>query len=270
MKDYNTYYQSKYSQLKKELGERFAIEVTQTLDSTIDPKETFLEKTQFEKNNIVKNYDPNLPGASDYILTKNLFKELIIKEFGTMKQVFPEEQVNGFAEQVIPDKRKLHQQKYEKGDKKSYQFDPMFMYKASTEDILDMIAKYYAYDDFLQVDFPKLLDDIKEIKQPNLILVKEAGIKFEEEVDRSKKSLHYPILTQAESVLLIKSLRAENLILSERYLNNTNLAKTAHYLMGFAAGPFRKKLSDPIDSYSKTQKRRLAEKLRGIVDLLEV
>jgi len=82
MKDYNTYYQSKYSQLKEELQQRFAIEVTQAPDSTIDLKMEFLEKVQFEKNNIVKNYDPNLPGASDYILTKNLFKELIIKEFG--------------------------------------------------------------------------------------------------------------------------------------------------------------------------------------------
>lgn len=269
MKDYNTYYHSKYIYFKKKLNKRFAYEVTRSPDSCIENKKVFIDKIFFEKNNIVKNYSPNIPGATDYILTKNYFKELIVKEFSTIKQAYPEDQVNGFVEQVIPDKRKLHQKKYETGDRKSYQFDPMFMYKASKEDILDMVAKYYAYDDFIHLDFPKLLNDIEAVKQTSFNIEKDSEIKFDEAVDRSKRNPNYPILTQAESVLLIKSLRAENLILSERYLNNTNLAKVAHYLTGFAVGPFRKKLSDPIASYSKLQKRKLAERFRRIIEVLE-
>jgi len=269
MKDYNTYYHSKYTKFKEELKKRFKVEVTHATDPNKVNKRIFIERIFFEKNNIIKNYSPNIPGATDYILTKNYFKELIVKEFSTIKQAYPEDQVNGFVEKVIPNKRKLHQQKYENGDKKSYQFDPMFMYKASTEEILDLIAKYYAYEDFIQLELPKLTDKIEKVTQPNSRLEKDSGIKFDEVVDRSRKNPNYPVLTQAESVLLIKSLRAENLILSERYLNNTNLAKVAHYLTGFAVGPFRKKLSDPIASYSKLQKRKLAERLRRIIEVLE-
>ena len=269
MKDYNNYYHSKYTKLKEGLQKRFNIKVTQATDPTTVHKKKFIEKILFEKNNIIKNYSPTLPGATDYIVTKNYFKELIVKEFSTMKQAFPEDQVNGFVEQVIPDKRKLHQQKYENGDKKKYQFDPMFMYKASTEEILDLIAKYYAYEDFIEFDFPRLLKELEVLEQAEIIVDQEAEIKFEEMVDRSKKNSNYSILTQAESVLLIKSLREEHLILGERYLNNTNMAKVAYYLTGFASGPFRKKLSDPVSNYSKNQKRKLAEKLKNIVERLE-
>jgi len=172
------------------------------------------------------------------------------------------------VEHVIPNKRKFHQEQYESGDKKAYEFDPGFMYDASTEEILDMIARYYAYKDFLRLDFLELVEDLEGIKQTDLIRKSEDGIKFEEAVDRSKKNSSYPILTQEESVLLVKCLREENLILSDRYLNNTNLAKVAYYLTGFASGPFRKKLSNPISGYSKTQKRKLSEKLKRIIELL--
>ena len=269
MKDYNTYYHLKYNGIRKGLEKRFEMEVAKGKGSKVDSKNSFLAAVQFEQNNIYKCYTPNIPGASEYEVVKNYFKELIIKEFRNMKTSFPEDPVNGFVEHVIPNKRSFHQERYESGIEKDYEFDPGFMYDASTEEILDMIAKYYAYKDFLRLDFPKLVDDIEGVKQTDSIRKSEDSIKFEEAVDRSKKNSSYPILTQEESVLLVKCLREENLILSDRYLNNTNLAKVAYYLTGFASGPFRKKLSNPISGYSKAQKQKLAEKLIRIVGLLE-
>jgi len=245
------------------------MEVGKGKRSKIDNKNSFLTTIQFEQNNIIKSYTPNIPGASEYEVVKNYFKELIVKEFRVRETSFPEDPVNGFVENVIPNKRKFHQEQYESGAKKAYEFDLRFMYDASTEDILDMIAKFYAYKDFLRLDCPKLVDDIKGGKQTDLIEKIEAEIKFEEAVDRSKKNSSYPILTQEESVLLVKCLREENFILSDRYLNKTSLAKVAYFLTGFASGPFRKKLSNPISRYSKSQKRRLAEKLKRVIELLD-
>ena len=269
MKDYNTYYQSKYDSIKKGLKNRFENEVVKANGSKVNNKNSFLTAVHFEQKNIIKKFTPSIPGADEYQIVKNYFKELIVKEFGNKESNYPEDPVNGFVEHVIPNKRKFHQEQFESGDKKAYEFDPRFMYDASTEDILDMIAKYYAYKDFLGLDLPKLVDDIEEVKQTDSIRRSEDSIKFEEAVNRSKKNSSYPILTQEESVLLIKCLREENLILSDRYLNNTNLAKVTYYLTGFASGPFRKKLSNPITGYSKVQKRKLAEKLKGILELLE-
>ena len=269
MKDYNTYYQSKYNGIKKGLKKRFEDEVVKAKGFKVDNKNSFLAAVQFEQKNIIKKYTPSIPGAEEYQIVKNYFKELIVKEFRIKETSYPEDPVNRFVEHVIPNKRKFHQEQFESGDKKAYEFDPEFMYDASTEEILDMIARYYAYKDFLRLDFPRLVDDIEGVKQTDSIRESEDDIKFEDSVDRSRKDYSYTFLTQEESVLLFKCLRDENLILNDRYLNNINLAKAAYYLTGFTSGPFRKKLSNPISGYSDNQKRKLSEKLKRIIELLD-
>lgn len=262
MKDYNTYYHLKFSSIQQELNSRFKRKVIKAKGSEIANINSFIEAVLFEQKNITKHYTPNIPGADGYQVTTNYFKQLIVKEFRNVLSSFPEDLVNGFVKNVIPSKRKFHQENYEAGNQEKYEFDPRFMYDASVEEILDLIAAYYAYQDFVDLEYPKLLGNLNKENQ-------EEGIWFEEEIDRSDKKSHYTVLTQEETVLLFKCLRAENLILSDRYLNKTNLARAVYYLTGFAHDPLRKKLSNPIATHSKRQKRKLSEKLQKIIDLLD-
>ncbi len=252
MIDYNTYYDLKYKTIREGLVKRFDKEVAQTKGAILKRKRNFLDKAGLERDNIISGYIPN-PQGSGGNRTDNYFKKRIVDEFKALKLNFPKEKVDGFVKYTIPEERKVHKTRYENGDQGSYKHDPRFMYEATTENILDMIAMYFAYEDFFHGDYPKLSNEFDKSNHPvvdsNMIAEKENDgvIKITSpKVPLRRANDGYTILTLKQTAILFQLLKDMNAVLNDKLQPVNQMAKAIQALTGFSNNTIRDNLGTSI------------------------
>lgn len=241
MKDYNTYYNLKYSTIRDGLKKRFDKEVVQTNGAILKRKRKFLDKVGLERVNIISEYIPN-PQGDGGNRTDNFFKERIVGEFKSLELNYPKERVNDFVKYTIPEEIEAHKKRYENGDKGRYKHDPQFMYEATTENILDMIAMYFAYEVFFHEDYPKLSSEFDKSNHPVVdsdIIVEEEDNGFikirNPNLPASKIAIPNTVLTMKQTAMLFQLLKDTNAIFNNRRRQPVNqMAKAIKALTGFS------------------------------------
>ncbi len=143
--NYEHYYQERFKYHTQYLEQHFQDEVIHKRGPKNDLRNHFIRKLNFKRDTIINERVPSDMNASSYNVKYNSFKERLVSRFNIIDINFPEEGINGFVEYDIPKLKKEHIERYENGNEKNYESDTRFMYDASTEDILNMIAKYNAF-----------------------------------------------------------------------------------------------------------------------------
>lgn len=272
MKDYNKYCKERFKKVKEELHKRFDKEVLQTKGGKTDRINAFNRIICFEKDNIAKSYDPYDPNSTSYNVEKNYFKESIINDFLRIKTDFPDDLINGFVEYEIPKQRKVHQGQYDAGRVDFYKFDPKFMNDASTEDILNMIVKYYAYEEFLKEDYKKLRSDFFGNEKQEVEIESDFIQIDKPKVKKRKNGDGFTVLNQGQTGILFRLLKDEGIIFNDtNYQPDTELAKAVQCLTGFSNHTLRREIGRSLHHHLKKNedKKAVIEILKKLLRELE-
>ncbi len=162
MKNYKKYYNDKFNFYVNDLIDRYQNEVTDRKGNKGFLRREFIAIARFEKDNIIHETEHKEPIRGDIATNyyKNDFKEDLIESFMSIPINFPEDGIDGFVKFDIPRLKQLHIDTYEKGFTDNYKADTKFMFKASINEMLDMIAKWCGYHHFFEKKLPPLVQDV--------------------------------------------------------------------------------------------------------------
>lgn len=163
--NYENYYNERYQYHIQYLEDRFQKEVIDKRGAKNDLRNEFVRWILFNREQTYQQRVPNVIDAMSYTDTLyNSFKKRVIDRFLSIERNFPEEGIKGFIELDIPNIRKEHIGYYENGSTKSYRYDTQYMYDATDLEILELIAKHYAYHDYNVPELKRFNKQVKPIE----------------------------------------------------------------------------------------------------------
>jgi len=93
-------------------------------------------------------------------LLKNPFKTELKEAFEFKELEYESDCINNFVQYDIPKLRTKHLERLHSGHR-DYEWDNEFIQNATSEDVIKLLAKYYAYTDFMNLTHPNYIKALK-------------------------------------------------------------------------------------------------------------
>ncbi len=245
MKNYEAFFKEKHDKVYNSLLERYK-EAIDKPGPFLDKRSQIIQTIGFEREIILKDKDPKDPFAGSYKTYYNKFKEDIISRFKLINENYPKGGINEFVKYDLPLTRKNHIRRYQSKSSEMYTFDPRFMYDATDEEILELIAAYTAYEAFFEQlrrrESPtdKNLEDSVDVDSDKIYIRKPR-------TPVRKPNDNFTSLSLVQTAMLFRLLKEHSIILSDsNYQPDTELAKAIHILTGYSNNTIRPELGKPL------------------------
>lgn len=247
MKDYNDLYARRYDFHFKKLEQKFQSEIKEKRGNKNNLRNEFIREVASIRDIQIKGVVLNNPDNSPIT---NQFKESLISYFRCIETDYPEDKINGFVEFEIPDQKRQYL-KFQENDKRQdkYIYDLDFVYEATNDDILEMLAIYLSHDDFL-----KKLANIETAD--NTDFYEKKDISFIEirkpKVPQRKANDNYTSLSLVQTAIFFRLLKEDQIILNDpTYQPDTELSKAIQAMTGFSPNTLRQELGKPLHHIDK-------------------